>query len=155
MNYYDAWGIAEGLLISTDNFVLRSDVAWESASENANWNIGGCGFIIYDTETGKHHLIHLTMDGFATLAYNDGGGKAYTKAKRQTSAQGVPGGEADFVLAVQGQTITVYVNGEEAYSFTDTKYQPGVLAYTLISGTNKDFGTRCSWTNTGLWIPAE
>ena len=123
-----------------------------SASDNANWNKAGCGFIVWDLESGSHHLLNLTMDGYANLWYNSGqGGGAYLRAKKITNAQGIPEGQAEFVLAVYGQKITVYVNGEEAFSYVDTRYKPGLLAYTLMSGTNKDYGTRCEITNIGIW----
>lgn len=151
INYYRYWPVIEAIPIPTDNFIVRTDIAWSSSSESANWNTSTCGFVVIDPESGKHHVINISMDGYANLWYNDGGGRANLKAKRITNAKGIPEGQAEFVLAVQGQTITVYVNGVEAFSFTDTKYLPGLLAYTLGSGTNKGYGTRCEMTNVGLW----
>jgi hypothetical protein len=155
INYYQYWPMMESFTIDTSNFIVRANFAWSSASDNANWNTATCGFVILDVDSGKNHLINLGMDGYANLYYNDGGGTAYLKAKRITNAKGIPEGQAEFVLAVQGQTITVYVNGVEAYSFTDTKYIPGLLAYTLGSGTNKGYGTRCEMTDVGLWRVAD
>ena len=79
---------------------------------------------------------------------------AYTKARKRTNAEGVPEGEAEFVMAVQDQTITVYVNGVQAFSYTEPLYKPGVLTYSLVSGTNKGYGTRCKMTDVSLWALA-
>jgi hypothetical protein len=151
INYYDYWLVEEAMIINTDNFVVTADMAWDSASDTANWDRSGCGFVVYDLDTDRHHFIFLSMDGYANLAYNDGGNQAILKAKKQTDAKGIPEGGASFVMAVQDQTITVYVNGVQAFSYTEPLYKPGVLTYSLISGTNKDYGTHCSLTNVGLW----
>ena len=36
---------------------------------------------------------------------------------------------------------------------SDYLTDPGYVAYSIISGTNKDYGTRCEFSNAGLWIP--
>lgn len=151
LNWYDMWPVVEAYNMDTSHFVVRADFWWDSASDNANWNQSGCGFAMYDLETKRHHFVFLGMDGYANLLYNDGGRSAYYKAKKLTDAKSIPQGEAEFVLAVQDQTITVYVNGEQAFSYTEPIYKPGVLVYSLVSGSNKDFGTRCKMTNVGLW----
>lgn len=151
MNYYQFHPVPEALLMETDSFIVRADLSWSSASDNANWDSSGCGFIVVDPESGRHHMVNLSMSGYANLYYNDGSGTAYLRVRRTTSAKGIPEGQAEFVLAVQDDVISVYVNGEEAFSFRDPKYMPGMLTYTLISGTNKGYGTRCEMTNVGLW----
>jgi len=36
--------------------------------------------------------------------------------------------------------------------FTEKLLNPGYLLYSIISGTNADYGTRCEITNAGLWV---
>jgi hypothetical protein len=63
----------------------------------------------------------------------------------------VPSGQAQLMLAVQGSQINIYVNDELVHSRKDAKLTSGELAYTLVSGTNKDYGTHCTMTNVELW----
>ena len=63
--------------------------------------------------------------------------------------------EASMELVVNGTQAYVLVNDEfigEYTLFTDKMLDPGYLLYSIISGTNKDYGTRCEVTNAHLWV---
>ena len=66
-------------------------------------------------------------------------------------------GEADFTLIVNGTYAYVLVNNEVIgeYTLSQSKILHGKLGLAVLSGTNKDFGTRCEMTNLHLWIPSE
>ena len=63
--------------------------------------------------------------------------------------------EADFALIVKGAYAYVLVNEEVVgeYTLAQSKVLRGRLGLSLLSGTNKDYGTRCEMTNLHLWIP--
>ena len=62
--------------------------------------------------------------------------------------------EADFVLAVKGQSAYVSVNGEVTeYTLSADQTSAGTFAFSILSGTNKDYGTRCEMTNMIFWEP--
>ena len=63
--------------------------------------------------------------------------------------------EADFTLIVNGISAYVLVNGEMAGEYTLAQSRPslGGLGLTVLSGTNKDYGTRCEMTDLRLWLP--
>ena len=65
--------------------------------------------------------------------------------------------EADFTLIVKGAYSYVLVNGELVGEYTLSQSRPlyGNVGLTLLSGTNKDYGTRCEMTNLHLWIPED
>jgi hypothetical protein len=136
---------------SAADFVVRADAAWESASTTANWWNSGCGFIFRINGRGDHYAVYLGLDGQAYLfksinnIFTNMGSSYYGKVD-------VPAGEAALMLAAQGATITFFVNGEQVHQRTDASLRSGLLAYTLVSGTNKDFGTRCQMTDVELWI---
>ena len=65
---------------------------------------------------------------------------------------GIPEGAADIVLAVEGNWITFLVNGENVLHRQDDALTSGSLNYTVVSGTNKDYGTHCRMTNVKLWV---
>jgi hypothetical protein len=64
----------------------------------------------------------------------------------------IPDGSAEITLVVEDGWITFLVNGRTALRAKDTFLSGGALAFSLISGTNKDFGTRCEMKDTELWI---
>ena len=58
-------------------------------------------------------------------------------------------------LIVNDTQAYVLVDGEfigEYTLSTDRLLDPGYLLYSIISGTNKDYGVRCEMTNSNLWI---
>lgn len=63
--------------------------------------------------------------------------------------------EADFTLIVKDAYAYVLVDGEVVgeYTLAQSRSLRGNLGLTVLSGTNKDYGTRCEMTNLHLWIP--
>ena len=62
--------------------------------------------------------------------------------------------DADIVVIVKGQTSYVSVNGEVTeYTLSVDQDTRGGLAFSLFSGTNKDYGTRCEMSEMVLWQP--
>ena len=51
------------------------------------------------------------------------------------------------------QGVTIFINDEMIYRYqSPLTYIKGLLGYTIISGTNKDFGTRCKMSNIELFV---
>lgn len=138
------------------DFVVRAEVVWQSASDKANWFNSGCGFVFRETpregsDTAlNHYLAYLGLDGVVYMS-------------RQTNSQflelgqakygtvDVPEGRAHIMLAVQGDQFHFFVNDQHVLTRQDGALTAGNLNYTLLSGTNRDFGTRCEMTQVGLW----
>ncbi len=55
------------------------------------------------------------------------------------------------MLVEEGGHIIYFVNGDKVLDRQDNQLTEGDLALTLVSGTNLDFGTRCTMTNIELW----
>ncbi|KAF0106650.1 MAG: cellulose 1 4-beta-cellobiosidase [Anaerolineaceae bacterium] len=132
-----------------DDFVFRAHMAWESASQTPDPS--GCGILFRLQDDGDHYGFLITSDGqvhfILSEAYFNFGGKVYHGQNRSA-------GEIDFAMTAQGDTFNVFVNGNRLgafYGHKDTMLS-GELAYTVISGTNKDYGTRCEITNAELWV---
>ena len=62
---------------------------------------------------------------------------------------------ANFTLIVNGTYAYVLVDGEVVgeYTLSQSKILNGHLGLSLLSGTNKDYGTRCEMTNIHIWTP--
>src|SRR3990172_3659083 len=146
MDYYDSWPTGA----APADFVIRADVAWDSASSTANWWNSGCGFVFRYDRKGNHYLAYLALDGnvgyqrYLNGAYTVLGSGYYGKLD-------LTAGKATIALVVDGDRFTFFVNDREVHSRHDSALQTGELGYTLISGTNKGFGTSCQMTGVELW----
>jgi len=147
LGYYQWWQTG----YSAENFVLSTDVAWESASDKANWPEAGCGFVFSEDGENDHHLVYLSLDGYGRLIQvNKGEWK--NLASQFYGKLSIPDGDAKLMLVVNDKRISLYVNGERVATAYDGSLNAGNIAQTLLSGTNKDFGTRCTMSNTDLFI---
>ena len=54
-------------------------------------------------------------------------------------------GSADFVVVVDNDKATVYIDGERVVRKADLPIMGDGVGLSTLSGTNKDFGTRCTW----------
>lgn len=63
--------------------------------------------------------------------------------------------EADFTLIVKGITAYALVDGELVgeYTLSQSRILQGDVGLSLLSGTNKDYGTKCEMTNIRIWTP--
>jgi hypothetical protein len=133
------------------DFVIRAHVYWDVASQIPDWATTGCGFVFRETGIPNHYLTYLGLDGnvyfsrYVKDTYALVGKDYYGKVD-------APQGEADITLAVEGAWVTFLVNGEQVLRTQDAALTSGSLDYTLVSGTNKDYGTHCRMTNVELWV---
>jgi hypothetical protein len=136
--------------LSPTDFVVRADLAWESASETADWWISGCGFVFRLNEKDDHYLAFLGLDGRLHL-YRNLNEVTGELASPYFGRLDVPRGEASMEIIAEGNWFTFFVNGERLHSRQDASLPEGEFALTLVSGTNKDYGIHCRMTNIGLW----
>ncbi|GAB4396663.1 MAG: hypothetical protein OHK0052_18220 [Anaerolineales bacterium] len=136
------------------NFVVRAQAEWWSASNTANWFSSGCGFVFRAEGRDDHYLVFLAMDG------NVYSGKQVNNnfvplAQGYYGRFDVPHDSAEIMLVVNENQYLFYVNGTRVIRQQDNSLKEGFLAYTLLSGTNKDFGTRCKLSDVEYWSIGE
>ena len=136
---------------SPENFVIRTDASWSSASDKANWYNSGCAFVFGEIDQYNFHFIHVAMDGYVYLAYWQKG-KGHLIAQRPVKGITRPDGKAEIMLVVHDKRVTVYVDGTQVLSEYASLLKSGGLGLTLSSGTNIGYGTRCQMKNVDLWI---
>lgn len=146
LNWYMFWRTG----YSPTNFVIRADAHWESASKTADWWNAGCGFVFRESSEDSHYLAYLGMDGMVNF-YRVVKGSGYDLGRTKYGKLETPSDDAKLMLVVVDDKFTFYVNDERIYSRKDATLTTGRLDLTLLSGTNKDFGTRCKMTNIELW----
>jgi hypothetical protein len=148
LGYYEWWNTG----YTPADFVVESDVAWNSASTTANWFGSGCGFAFHANGNANHYAVYLAMDGYVrSNSYYQGywvhmGDGWFGKVD-------VPEGKAHIALVVNQEKYYFFVNGKLVKKYTGFQKQnlSGDLGFVVLSGTNKGFGTACQFTNTDLW----
>ena len=155
-NFDESWAQLSWYLFfptgfSPTDFVIRARADWDVASKTPDTWTTGCGFVFRENGIPNHYLIFLGLDGYVYFSryVKD----TYSLVGRDYYGQvGMPTGNAELALAVEGSWVTFLVNGEKVLRRQDVALTAGNLNYTLISGTNKDYGTHCRMTDIELWV---
>jgi hypothetical protein len=148
-NWYRWWSFGYNLA----DFVLMTHVDWKSAPSDKT-AVGGCGFVFRVQDENHHLLIIQFIDQTAGLGQMTSSGfefqrKPWVNPDLKKSAE--KEGSSDFLVAAEKEAVTVYINGVKAYRWYVARTTPGDIGYTIISGTNKDYGTYCNFTDTRVW----
>ncbi|MEJ5201754.1 MAG: hypothetical protein WHV66_05920 [Anaerolineales bacterium] len=147
LNWYQWWYTG----YQPENFVIHSDVEYWSASNIANWFASGCGYVFRETDADNHYNTFLALDGNVYLSgYRQG--KYLSLGKSYYGKPTLPNGKYTMTLVAEGKNIAVLINERPVLKKQYDYFMSGNLAFTLNSGTNKDYGTRCLMTNNWLWI---
>jgi hypothetical protein len=134
-------------------FYIKGHFEWSSALDAAN--VSGCGFVFGLQEDGKHYAAILDRQKVLFLI-NSGNGSREIKPTRGSGVVqfGNPA-QADFTLIVKDGYSYVLVDDQRVGEYSLSRSQPfqGRLGLTVLSGTNKDYGTRCAMTDLYTWSP--
>jgi hypothetical protein len=132
------------------DFVFKGHISWSTAS--ATPEISGCGITFGLQENQDHYAVFI--DKSRILFLMGRGANVYNVGKTRGSGHlnfGSPA-EADLVVSVKGQSAYVSVDGDVTeYTLSADQTTRGVFALSVLSGTNKDYGTRCEMTDILLW----
>lgn len=152
LGWYQWWNLDQ----SAKEFYISAHFKWSSAYRSAD--LSGCGFAFAIQEDNEHYAVFLDR----SKVYFVETGEYYRPFNPARGTGRVDFGnpfdqpaEADFTLIVKGTTAYVLVDQELVgeYTLAQSKNLRGGLGLTLLSGTNKDFGTRCEMTNIRVWTP--
>ncbi len=135
---------------SPSNFVLHAYTAWKSASTTADWWSSGCGFVFREQDNDNYYMIFLALSGYVKLTRMLNGNPMMI-ARSYYGQVDTPNGEAEIMLVVEDKYISYFINGKRITHISDPNLKDGRLGMTLVSGTNKDFGTNCQMTDIELW----
>lgn len=146
LGWYQYWDTG----LAPTNFVARAHTEWESASRTADWYASGCGFVFYEMDVKNHYLVYLALDGNVYLkGYVDG--QFYELGKEDAGKVDNMQGSAEVILVVNHKKITYLINDKQVLQREISQLSGGNLDLTVVSGTNKDFGTRCKMTGIEVW----
>ena len=142
---------------SVGDFFLSAHFKWDSAFKNSD--ISGCGFIFGAQPNNDHYAVFLDRQKVLFLTTDNTIG--VSKPVSPTRGTGIVNfdypAEADFTLITKDAYAYVLVDGEVVgeYTLARSRAPKGGIGVTVLSGTNRDFGTRCEMTNLHLWLPNE
>lgn len=153
LNWYRSWIFEEAV----GDFVFSGHFEWSSASKTPNPS--GCG-IMYamrgkTRNDYKDYSVFLDRSELMYLRTEFGFGKYVGKTRGTTKMKLEEPLEADFTLIVYDHYSYVIVNGEviAEYTLPQSDLIEGDFGVSILSGTNKGYGTRCEITEMRLWEP--
>jgi len=154
IGWYSLWPFDD----TASDFYMSAHFKWSSANRKAD--LSGCGFVFAIQDNRDHYGVFLDKSRvyFVETSY-------YYQPFKPTRGTGLvnfdnPADhpvEADFTLIVKDIYAYVLVDGELVgeYTLSQSKALRGRMGLALLSGTNKDYGTRCEMTNLHVWLPQE
>ena len=151
LGWYQWWILGE----EAADFYMSGHFKWSSAYHNAINS--GCGFAFAIQENGDHYVVFLDRSWVIFLISNKSGTRELGLTRGSGSVRFGNPAEADFTLIVRGRYAYVLVDDVLRGEYTLAQSQPvrGKLGLTLLSGTNRDYGTRCEMTELRTWFPEQ
>ena len=135
---------------ASSNFVFSAHVDWLSASQSPNGAVSGCGLVFgADAAANNHILASLRMDGnLYVTGMKNYGRLSYAKTFISNPSMS---GSADLRVVLNGGHLTIYLNGQKIEPSYNVAVMGEDIGFAVLSGTNKDFGTRCTWNDIFLY----
>lgn len=132
-------------------FVYMGHIKWSTATSTSD--VSGCGIIFAAQEDGR--MYGTALDKSRIYFISTDANYYYEVGKTRGTGRldlGNPA-EVDLTMLVSENLAYVYVDGRFIGMYTLSKDKPlnGYFGYGIISGTNKDYGTRCEITNSRIW----
>jgi hypothetical protein len=139
--------------VQANDFALSGHFKWASAYQNAD--VSGCGYVFSLQDDGDHYAIFLDRSKVLFLITSDGYGRAAGPTRGTGRVKFGNPAEADFTVIVKGNYVYALVDNELVgeYTLAQSRSLTGHIGLTVLSGTNKLYGTRCEMTNLHLWLP--
>jgi hypothetical protein len=141
------------------DFYISAHFKWSSAYRNSDTS--GCGILFAVQDNGDHYavfldrnkILFLNADTATSYSRPVGLTRGTSRVKFNNPADNPV--EADFTVIVNDSYAYVLVDREMLgeYTLAKSKILDGDLGLSILSGTNKDYGTRCEMTNVHIFIP--
>ncbi len=135
----------EPLGISGEGLLLQSDISWASGYVHPDYAGSGCGFYIREKDPHSYIEIFAAMDGGIYVnAFRNGSLVPLITLKYGSwSIEG----SGRLGVAADAQKLTILWNDSILGTITDATWMgDGNAGYLIHSGTNGDFGTRCTFS---------
>ena len=137
-----------------DEFVFTADVKWGTAMDTSDTS--GCGIVFGVQEGGTYNDYYGVVLDKSRIYFTITKGKYYYELGKTRGTGRLDFGnpaEAEMTLLVSDNQAFVYVDDEFIGEYTLSKDRDvrGKFGFGIISGTNRDYGTRCEISNPRIW----
>lgn len=143
--------------VNAKDFIIRADFDWEVANQK---NYSGCGYRFRQDKTDPYQYYYITaLDGINgvlmmyTVTFEHKPASLVKKMKMPDLGSNPY--HAQFTLVVSDTSAYTYVNGifyNEYKLQNNWVAESGPLEYMVLTGSDKDYGTRCKITNAEVWV---
>lgn len=136
-----------------EDFVLLVDVSWEASTSATEFFRAGCGisFRVAD-DLSEYYTFMLGLDGKMNFFPKLSSSNTVILSKANFGDIEHMKGSTSFIITAEGINFQVFNENLERIDLRNgAELGSGYLAYQLASGSNTDFGTRCTFTDTDLW----
>lgn len=127
---------------SPANFVFKTNMQYDTASRTSNWAEAGCGIVFRLQDEDNNYAMFYALDGYIYMWAYDGG-KFVEKGRGYYGKPTITAGSATLIFAAENDKFTAYVDGKKVFERKDSLFESGDFFYSLMSGTNKDYGQHC------------
>lgn len=136
------------------HFVFNADVAWQTAIDTTDTS--GCGIVFGVEEQGRNYEYYGVVLDKSRVFFSIARSGYYRELGKTRGTGRLDFGnpaKAELTLLVNDNHAFVYVDGNfiGEYTLSESKELRGSFGYGIISGTNKDYGTRCQIRNARMW----
>jgi hypothetical protein len=152
-NWYQWWSFDYTMA----DFVIMSHIEWEIPADS-NFGVGGCGFAVRIKDENNHLVTFLSPRSNVSLGAMTPSGFQYQSFHWQNPDNPVYSsippaltGSHDFIVVAEKDFVTAYIDGVKTFQWYVALTSPGDMGYTIVSGTNKDYGINCKFSNTTVW----
>ncbi|RCK76749.1 MAG: hypothetical protein ANABAC_3174 [Anaerolineae bacterium] len=152
LDWYQYWYQGE---TKYADFVLSMDIEMMSASDKANWHHAGCGIVFRHVDNDNHLFLIIAQNGRMSLRKRIKD-EVYIIRDSTSYGSSVPVEKVHLDMVVQGMEVTLFADGVQILQARDpllgSTFREGRLAFSVMSGTNKSYGTRCEMNNIWMWV---
>lgn len=144
---------SRGIDFQPEEFLIISKVKWEHTSPKITASSASCGFMFRNNDKDKSYFSVISADGntrLINIKEDHWLGVAHKKVRSQSfNAQS---DEVEFLMAVLPYRFVLAIDGEIIIDQNIEWDSTGYFGYSLISGTNRDYGTRCNFSDTVVFV---
>ena len=147
LGWYQSWIYN----FEVEHFVFVAHLKWSTAAETSD--ISGCGVVFGQQEDSSDYAVFLDK---SRVYFTSSTPSFYSELGKTRGTGRLSFGnpaEADLALLVYDKRAFVYVDDEFIGEYTLSQDEPlrGHFGYGIISGTNRDYGTRCEVSDARMW----
>ncbi len=139
--------------LQLEEFLVISKVKWSHSPGRIANAAASCGFTFRENNVDNSYFAVISADGNTRFINADDKYWRGLDHKMILSQEFIPTtDEVEMIIAVLPERFVLAIDGEIILDNPMEWKSTGYFGYALISGTNRDYGTRCTFTDTILFI---